>query len=176
MSFNAAAARARDTTLPIGLRARNLCECLEQFNLLGFQATRERLRARVGAVRQGWTSQQVLDALLLLEQARASRVEYLRDEAERQRARKREGRRHPSTDTRTLHLLWLSAYLRGENARVWQVEDLGACPECAHPEIHHDDRGCRVRHAPGRPGADVCRRPVPRLPSDARRARPGTPQ
>jgi hypothetical protein len=133
-----------------------LSRCATEANLFGFQTTRERLRLQVGAVDPGWTSQQILDSLALLEHARASWLAFAQAQTAVRRELKREGQRQPAMDRRMLHLTWLDTYLRGGPARTWLTDDLGACTQCGHLNIHHYDRGCLICQA-RRPG----KRPPP---------------
>lgn len=85
MTFGASAKRARSDAFPVGLRVACLHECIEQFNLFGFQSTRQRLMARFGVSRGGWTPAQINDAVDLLAAARQSWVQFLTEAQQRQR-------------------------------------------------------------------------------------------
>ena len=161
MSFSASAKRARDARQPLGLRVTCLHNCLDQFNLFGFLATRERLRARVGATQPGWTAQQVTDSLALLEQARSSWLAFARAEAAHRRTLKRHGRRTPDREAPLTYLAWLETYLRGNPARTWMTTSLGNCPGCGHPQIHHNDYGCRACLSSGTTWDQRCKIPIP---------------
>jgi hypothetical protein len=119
-----------------------LHECLEQFNLFGFHATRDRLRAMVAASGEGWTEPQLLRAVDALADARKSWVTHLNSAMGQRRDEK------PLADSPERrvdwqwHAEWLEAYLTREMAARWLVAGLGECPECSHPLIHHGSWAC----------------------------------
>jgi hypothetical protein len=126
MSFSASAKRARASDQPLGLRVTCLHECLEQFNLFGYHATRERLRLIVGASEPGWTVEQVVAAVEVLEHAKESWSRYAVAEVSRQRALKREHRNGHRASTPSVFEIWVDHYVRGEGAGLWLADRLGA--------------------------------------------------
>lgn len=119
-----------------------LYECLERFNLFGFTATRDRLRAMVGVAGSTWTSAQLVAAMDALAEARRSWVAYL-SEAERARgAEKPGGARSTRPVQWSWHNEWLEGYLVGDVADRWLVSGLGECSVCQHALIHHGRSFC----------------------------------
>jgi hypothetical protein len=118
-----------------------LHECLEQFNLFGFNATRERLRVMVGASGGGWTEPQLIQAMDVLAAARGSWVAHL----VRVEARRCEEKR-AVPPSRPIHWQWrnewLEQYLVGDEAARWMVAGLSGCPECSHLLIYHGAWAC----------------------------------
>lgn len=140
-----------------------LHECLEQFNLFGFEATRGRLRIMVGATRQGWTDNQLLDALDVLEEARQSWARFATADLAQSMAAKRLDRNHRGPSQLELRRVWLEGYLSGTRAVAWGVADLGECTKCEHLLIHHGSRrGCAACWAsPDIDWDSRCRRRIP---------------
>jgi hypothetical protein len=144
VSFSGSEKRVRDGREPFGRRVMCLHECLEQFNLFGFTATRARLRAMVNASGDDWTEVHLLDAMDALADARRSWVAYLRQAQERRSAEK-PGVAPPRRPIEWgWHNEWLEDYLTGDMAARWLVTNLGECSECNHPLIHHGTWACRV--------------------------------
>lgn len=141
MSFIGSEKRVRDAREPFGRRVMCLHECLEQFNLFGFNAPRERLRIMVEADGEGWTEPQLIQAMDLLASARSSWAAHLARAQERRRQEKQ-----PLPPSRPLdwqwHNEWLEGYLVGDVAVRWMVTGLGDCPECGHLLIHHGTWAC----------------------------------
>ncbi len=145
MSFTASAARARDAGRPLGLRVACLHGCLERFSLFGFTTTRAKLREHVGAEgAHGWTEAQLVAALDLLEEARASWVAYAGERLPLLRQAKREDRNAHRPGRWDLFRVWLEEFLDGGHAADWGVEGLGLCDACGHRLVHHGGRACRV--------------------------------
>lgn len=138
-----------------------LHQCLERFNLFGYHATRDRLRAHVAADRPGWTSQQILDSLALLEEARTSWLAFAEAQARHRRQLKAEGQRHQSSDLMLGHSQWLQTYLTGDQARIWQTHDLYDCTDCGHLHIEHGAYRCYRCTWSGKPWKDACKTPIP---------------
>ena len=125
-----------------------LHECLEQFNLFGFRATRERLRVMVGASGEGWTEPELLHAVEALADARRSRSAHLA---------------HARESGPQWHNDWLETYLTGDMAVRWMVAGLGRCRRCDHPLIHHGTGACAACTASGTvPWEARCRVEMPR--------------
>jgi hypothetical protein len=121
-----------------------LHECLEQFNLFGFTATRARLRAMVGASGDGWTTAQLLEAMDALADARRSWITHLK-RAQESRSDEKPGTAPPNRQIQWgWHNDWMEAYLTGDMAARWMVTGLGDCAECDHLLIHHGTWACRV--------------------------------
>jgi hypothetical protein len=78
----------RNGRVPFGRRVMCLHECLEQFNLFGFTATRSRLRVMVDTSGTDWTERQLLEAMDALADARRSWIAYLHNAEERRSAEK----------------------------------------------------------------------------------------
>lgn len=149
----------RDSTQSLGRRVVSFHECLERFNLFGFQATRERLRQMVGANGDGWSEAQLLEAMNHMAVARQSWISYFH-EATRRRA---EYDAH-----KFVHLDWAwrnewqLAYLTGDVATRWRVGHLGDCVECAHPLVLHGSWMCRACGAsPSVAFTARCKAPLP---------------
>jgi hypothetical protein len=147
VTFQASAKRARDTGVPIGLRVACLHECLEQFNLFGYRATRERLRLIVGASEPGWTSDQVLAALDELERAKSSWHEVEVVEMGNQAQLKASGHPQSPNYLALARLAWLEAFVRQDPGDCWQVGNVGACGECDHSLLHHGGHSCSACRA-----------------------------
>lgn len=120
----------------------SLCHCLERFSPFGFQATRERLRWAVGATDPGWTADEVVRALEMLEAARAARRRHVEPETAQRRALKRRDRTSRRRTDEEIFLEWRERYFTGETARLWGVAGLGDCERCGHRLIHHGGRTC----------------------------------
>jgi hypothetical protein len=144
VSFSASAKRAADSDQPIGLRVSCLHECLEQFNLFGFQTTRALLRARFDVSQTGWTGEQLLAALEALGSARKSWLLFLRRHQEAQRVARRADPSTPPLHESALKVDWLDDYLSGSNADDWLVSGVGDCSACGHGLIHHGGHACAV--------------------------------
>lgn len=144
MSFSASSKRVRDTRQPIGRRVSCLHECIERFNLFGFEDTRARLRAMLGVDDAGWTSDQLLTAAEVLEQARRSWMRFLHAGQARQREARRTDHNRPPLDERALQVEWMDGYLQGAIADEWLVAGLGTCLGCGHGLIHHGGYACAV--------------------------------
>jgi hypothetical protein len=144
LSFSASAKRASDPEQPIGLRVACLHECLEQFNLFGFQTTRALLRARFGVSEGGWNGEQLVAALAALAAARQSWSDSLRSHQADQREARRVDHSTSPLDERALKIEWLEAYLFGPQADEWLVSGLGECATCGHGLIHHGGYTCSV--------------------------------
>ena len=144
MSFSASAKRARDSAQPLGLRVACLHECLEQFNLFGFQSTRARLMARFGVAEAAWTDSKILSALDLLVPAKRSWSSFLCERQERQRVDRRAYPGTPPLDDSAVLVDWLGAYLQGEHADEWLVAGVGDCTTCGHGLIYHGRHACLV--------------------------------
>jgi hypothetical protein len=142
MSFNASAKRARDSSQPLGRRVACLCECLDHFSPFGFHTTRQRLRLLVGASESGWTEDEVVGALDILETARGSWKRYLDSETKRQRELKRRDAKVRPRGHLDFFVAWREAYFVGEQAENWLVADLGNCERCGHALIHHGGYAC----------------------------------
>jgi hypothetical protein len=142
MSFSASARRALNTDRPFGQRVMCLHECLERFNLFGFEATRCRLRYMVGARSPGWTEAQLVEAIDALSQAKRSWVIFARREMDEQRSPLLADNPRKLSQAE-LKILWIEEYLRGALADLWHVANLGYCGRCGHHQIHHGSRpGC----------------------------------
>lgn len=167
VSFSGSEKRVRDASEPLGRRVMCLHECLEQFNLFGFTATRDRLRVMVAASGTGWTEPQLLQAMDLLADARRAWVSHLSRAEEQRRGEK------PAVDApqRPIgpqwHNEWLELCLTDDMAARWIVAGLGECPECNHPSFTMAPgrvqrvaprAGCLGRHDAG------CNCPGPRQP------------
>ena len=138
MSYGASRKRALDPAFPLGIRVLCLCECLDRFSPFGFQRTRERLRAMTGATGAGWTQEQVVGSVRLLDEARGSWRAYQRAGEERRRVAKRTRERVPSlNDDR---VAWLRAFFTGDTAVRWRVAGLGDCATCGHEMLLHAGR------------------------------------
>ena len=144
VSFSASAKRVRDTRQPFGRRVLCLHECLEQFNLFGFTATRARLRTMINATGDEWNEGQLIDAMDAFTDARRSWVSYLDGVELRRRAQKPD----VSPPRRNLrlgwHNDWLEGYLTADIAERWLVTGLVGCEECGHQLIHHGTWACRA--------------------------------
>src|SRR4051812_5090228 len=116
MSFSASLKRARDPSQPLGLRVACLHECLERFSLFGYNDTRARLRRMVGALDDGWTDEQVIRALDLLEAAKHSWSAFSRLDNQRRRVDKARDPSSPPPRQGAAFAVWLDQYLRGDVA------------------------------------------------------------
>jgi hypothetical protein len=143
VSFRGSEKRVRDGREPFGRRVMSLHECLEQFNLFGFTATRERLRAMVSASDEGWTEAQLIEAMDALADARRSWVLHLQRAEARRSAEKPEATPPGRSIALRWHNEWLESYLAGDMAARWMVEGLGPCAECDHLLIHHGTWACQ---------------------------------
>ena len=144
VSFSGSAKRVTDWREPLGRRVVCLHGCLEQFNLFGFTATRERLRAMVGVAPEGWAETQLLEALDALSDARRSWIAHLKRAEQRRRAEKPAVAPPSRRIDWAWHNEWLEGYLTGDMAGRWMVTGLGECAECGHLLIHHGTWACRV--------------------------------
>lgn len=162
MSFSASAKRARDKSQPLALRVACLHECLERFNLFGYHATRDRLRSMVRAPDEGWTEEQVTNALDLLEAARLSWSTFSQQEHERRRGEKERDRTSLPPPRGAVFTVWLDHHLRGDVASAWLVGHLGDCEQCGHRLIHHGGYACGACGSdPGTQWESRCRAPLP---------------
>jgi len=100
VSFGAGAARVRDKSKPLGVRAAALSGCVTRFCPLGFHATMAYLRDAVGARDGRWTEAQLVRALELLEESRRSWLAERTDWDDRRRREKSEGPRSVPTGSR----------------------------------------------------------------------------
>jgi hypothetical protein len=110
VTFGAAAAEVRDASKSLDERALALKHCVQSYKPIGYRATIAYLRESVAATGDGWTEDQLLRALDLLEE---SRVASLAAKAEWDAHRRREkaiGRRVPSR-----------VELEGLRARPWMT-------------------------------------------------------
>ena len=139
MSFNASAKRVRDRHQPVARRVSCLCECLERFSPFGFQTTRQRLRFVVGAAESGWTEDQLVGALEILETARASWKRHLeRESAWRRELKRRDRSVRRQTDGEMLRCARATSRATGDLA----CGRLGDCERCGHRLIHHGGYAC----------------------------------
>lgn len=162
MSFSGSAKRVTDESQPLGRRVMCLYECLEQFNLFGFTATRERLMAMVGVAGGRWTAPQLHEALNALSDARRSWLEFLTLAEERRSVEKRAARTPDRPILLAWHTEWLDEYLTGDMAASWKVDGLGECTECSHLLIHHGTWACSACGAsPLVPWDARCRQTLP---------------
>ncbi|MDX6480479.1 MAG: hypothetical protein QOG85_989 [Gaiellaceae bacterium] len=143
MSFAASARRVRDGTQPFGRRVACLHGCLEQFNVFGFHTTRQKLRRVVGAG-SGWTEQQLLDALELLESAKQSWSTFWAESLTQQRALKKLDRNRSRPSPAALFVAWREEYLDSGQAETWLLSDAGDCKKCGHRLIHHGRSFCEA--------------------------------
>jgi hypothetical protein len=142
MSFGASAKRARDSSRPLGLRVACLHECLERFSVFGYHSTRNRLRHRVGASDPGWTEQQLLDALGLLESAKQSWSAFHDEQLAQQRTLKRLDHNASRPTLEALVVAWREQYMDSGQDQLWLVSDVGECTQCGHRLIHHGGYAC----------------------------------
>ncbi|MFC4615697.1 hypothetical protein ACFO3K_13310 [Cellulomonas algicola] len=99
MSWAVVARRVRDPHVPLPYRLSALRSLVNRHHPLGFGGTQQHLGDLVGTSRPpgpGWTGDDVLAALDVLEESRASRLRYVEAFAERRRQEKAEHRRQPT--------------------------------------------------------------------------------
>ena len=96
----------------------------------------------VGAAGPGWTEREVVEALDILETARASWKRHFDSEIARQRELKRRDPNARRLSQGELFVRWCETYFVGEQADLWLVAGLGDCERCGHLLIHHGSHAC----------------------------------
>jgi hypothetical protein len=116
----------------------------------------------VGASDDGWTDEQVIRALDLLEVAKRSWSAFSRLENQRRRAEKTDHPLPPPPPQGAAFAMWLDQYLQGDVAAEWLVAHLGECSQCGHRLIHHGGYACGACGAdPDTAWEERCRVPLP---------------
>lgn len=142
MSFQSSARTVRDLSRPLGHRVSALHQCVESFSPFGFQATRLQLRRVLHVTSAGWTDEQLLHGIALLEQARRSWI-AARDGADVRTYQPENRVNRPLPEGGVPFTVWLATYLGEEaNAERWGVAHIGPCTACGHLLVVHRRWGC----------------------------------